>query len=82
MVTKRRGPRVRTADGTTRELNGDELPGPDDPPKAAQQWAWLEQRMQSSTADYLWVGAHCPGPQSEKEGGPSGFLSFSYCSLV
>jgi hypothetical protein len=43
-------------DGTVIELNGDELPGPDDPPSAEAQWEWLEGRMNSSTADYLWVG--------------------------
>jgi hypothetical protein len=43
-------------DGTVIELKGDELPGPDDPPTAEAQWKWLEGRMNSSTADYLWVG--------------------------
>ena len=47
-------------DGTVLELNGDELPGPDDIPTAEAQWEWLEGRMNSSTADYLWVGAHYP----------------------
>lgn len=47
-------------DGTVHELNGDELPGPSDPPAAEKQWEWLEARMAASTADYLWVGAHYP----------------------
>eukprot|EP01045_Picozoa_sp_COSAG04_P002798 COSAG04_NODE_107_length_25959_cov_6.617865_3_plen_369_part_00 len=47
-------------DGTLVELNGDELPGPDDPPTAAAMFEWLEKRMAASTADYLWVGAHYP----------------------
>ena len=34
--------------------------GPADPPIASAQLAWLEQRMASSTADYLWVGGHYP----------------------
>lgn len=51
---------VLLEDGTFLELNGDQLPGPApaDAPTAAAQWAWLEGRMASSTADYLWVGAH------------------------
>lgn len=48
------------ADGEMIELKGHELPGPADPPAAAKQWAWLEQRLAASTADYLWVGAHYP----------------------
>eukprot|EP00038_Savillea_parva_P008042 m.174280 g.174280 ORF g.174280 m.174280 type:complete len:460 (-) comp13812_c0_seq1:274-1653(-) len=47
-------------DGTVIELPGDALEGPDDPPAADAQWAWLEGRMANSTADYLWVGAHYP----------------------
>jgi len=35
-------------------------PGPQDEPSAKAQWEWLEQRMQQSTADYLWVGGHYP----------------------
>ena len=27
---------------------------------AAIQWAWLESRINTSTADYLWVGSHYP----------------------
>jgi hypothetical protein len=37
-----------------------EAPGSADPANAAQQLAWLEDRMAKSTADYLWVGAHYP----------------------
>ena len=51
---------VVLADGTMHELRGDELPGPDDPHTAEQQWEWLEGRINSSTADYLWVGGHYP----------------------
>mmetsp|Transcript_21506 Transcript_21506/g.56067 ORF Transcript_21506/g.56067 Transcript_21506/m.56067 type:complete len:459 (-) Transcript_21506:147-1523(-) len=47
-------------DGTTVDLQGDELEGPLDPPTADAQWAWLEGRIANSTADYLWVGAHYP----------------------
>jgi len=35
-------------------------PGPSDPHTAAAQWAWLEESMAKSTADYLFVGAHYP----------------------
>lgn len=31
-----------------------------DVPTAEAQWAWLEGRLASSTADYLWVGGHYP----------------------
>merc|ERR1712054_190505 len=48
------------ADGSVTELTGDQLPGPADASLAAEQMAWLEQRMSSSTADYLWVGGHYP----------------------
>jgi tartrate-resistant acid phosphatase type 5 len=51
---------VTLEDGSVHELNGDELPGPSDPPRAEKQWEWLEARMKASTADYLWVGAHYP----------------------
>ena len=47
-------------DGSLHELNGDELPGPTDPPAAGKMFEWLEARMAASTADYLWVGAHYP----------------------
>jgi tartrate-resistant acid phosphatase type 5 len=29
-------------------------------PTKAQQLAWLEGQMKTSTADYLWVGGHYP----------------------
>ena len=51
---------VVLADGSSRELSGDELPGPSDPPAAGKMFEWLEARMAASTADYLWVGAHYP----------------------
>ncbi len=42
------------------ELPLSELKGPPDPASAAKQLEWLEERMNASTADYLWVGAHYP----------------------
>jgi hypothetical protein len=42
------------------EIPLSELKGPPDAPLAAKQLEWLEARMNSSTADYLWVGAHYP----------------------
>lgn len=33
---------------------------PSDPATAAAQLEWLERRLASSTADYLWVGGHYP----------------------
>jgi len=48
------------ADGTITQLKGSELPGPSDPNLAAEQTAWLVDRMEHSTADYLWVGGHYP----------------------
>jgi len=46
--------------GSVSQLSASELPGSPDPALAAQQTAWLEQRMRESTADYLWVGGHYP----------------------
>ena len=37
-----------------------QLPGPADPVLAAEQLSWLEGRLNSSSADYLWVGGHYP----------------------
>jgi hypothetical protein len=45
---------VVNADGSATELKLLQLPGPPDPAMAAAQFAWLEERMGSSTADYLW----------------------------
>eukprot|EP01046_Picozoa_sp_COSAG06_P005324 COSAG06_NODE_237_length_19433_cov_92.613961_12_plen_111_part_00 len=42
------------------ELKLSELPGPPDPGMAAAQMKWLEEKMSTSTADYLWVGGHYP----------------------
>jgi len=42
------------------ELPLSKLRGPADPKLAAAQWRWLEGRINSSTADYLWVGGHYP----------------------
>lgn len=47
-------------DGSLTELRGDQLPRAPDPKLAAEQMSWLEERMSSSTADYLWVGGHYP----------------------
>ena len=52
---------VYASDGAlSHELSLSELPGPADPALAAKQLSWLEGRMNSSTADYLWVGGHYP----------------------
>ena len=51
---------VVNEDGTVTELKLSELPGPPDPAMAADQLKWLEHMMSTSTADYLWVGAHYP----------------------
>ena len=51
---------VVNEDGSVTELKLSQLPGPPDPDMAAAQFEWLEERMNSSTADYLWVGGHYP----------------------
>ena len=33
---------------------------PQDAPSATEQWAWIEQTLAASTADYIWVGGHYP----------------------
>ena len=42
------------------ECVGCELPGPPSVEAAEAQWAWLEGRLNASTADFLWVGGHYP----------------------
>ena len=42
------------------EYIGCELPGPFDLEAAENQWEWLESQLQTSTADFLWVGGHYP----------------------
>ena len=45
---------VYNEDGSlSHELPLSQLPGPPDPDMAAAQLQWLEQRMSTSTADYL-----------------------------
>ena len=39
---------------------GCELPGPPSVEAAEAQWAWLEERLNASNADFLWVGGHYP----------------------
>jgi len=50
---------VQRADGAFEELKLSALP-PRDTTLAAEQLAWLTGRLQTSTADYLWVGGHYP----------------------
>ena len=47
------------ADGTVTEAPLSEMVQQTDP-AAAEQLKWLTQRMEASTADYLWVGGHYP----------------------
>ena len=35
-------------------------PGPFDLDVAASDWEWIEEKLKSSTADYLWVAGHYP----------------------
>jgi len=46
-------------DGTVTEVSLSEVQ-PQDASLAAEQLAWLTERMEKSTADYLWVGGHYP----------------------
>jgi len=43
-----------------RELAGSQLPGPADHQRAQSQMAWLEQTLNSSSADFLVVAGHYP----------------------
>ena len=47
---------------------GCELLGPADPPSAEGQWAWIERRLNASTADFLWVAGHYPIYSAGKDG--------------
>ena len=47
------------ANGTITELPLNKL-RPDNETLAQEQMDWLEQRMSTSTADYLWLGGHFP----------------------
>mmetsp|Transcript_96641 Transcript_96641/g.201997 ORF Transcript_96641/g.201997 Transcript_96641/m.201997 type:complete len:379 (+) Transcript_96641:326-1462(+) len=42
------------------KMVGSKLPGPEHAGVAAQQWEWLEQKLSTSTADFLWVAGHFP----------------------
>ena len=49
-----------TADGEVHSVHGNELPGPADPVAADAQFEWLENKLKSSTADYIIVAGHYP----------------------
>ena len=42
------------------DCQGCELPGPPSLEEAEAQWSWIEERLNTSTADFLWVGGHYP----------------------
>lgn len=48
------------SDGPWGHRSGLQLEGPMDKKAAEQMWEWLEERLNASTADFLWVGGHYP----------------------
>jgi len=51
---------VRLAGLSDDACQGCPLPGPQEALRAESQWSWLEARLSTSTADFLWVAGHYP----------------------
>jgi hypothetical protein len=51
---------VSLAGSCETDFAGCPLRDPTDPEAAEDQWAWLEQQLEQSKADFLWVGGHYP----------------------
>ena len=51
--------------------------GPEFPSRAEDEWQWIEQTLQSSTADWIIVAGHYPGIHSK----PAVLLVFMSLSI-